>query len=474
MQNTLGYNKFCLTLGFGGHGSACVSDHIILNPETRFDIILVPMDDGGCSGRIQKYFTKSVSNLTKEEAKRFNLNKSPIALGDLKNNIKVWLTKTITYPVSVDIVIKAFELRSDNILVFKENFDQLSIIFPFLEEYRISFGYLAESYLETLSESADSGESTSFANILLQVIYNQSQNAESFIQTLKNNKLIPANVNIHFLLERQLKLQAETEKGCKLKCESELDVHYSDPVILESYKLFDDVKNAYLNAAQIFQENLSLVALFQEYENEHNSNGYILFPAGSISNLFPLLNILNQQIRDLKLPIFWITNSFIQGNEQPLPIQILEIHKMFAGNGLPIMVLGASKNPFDFIHSKTEKTEMIKKYEAENKKQISQHEVAKQVKKINLNTIYIPKLSMVKVKNAGLKYPTFELNTIINRILNRWLLILEQPNISDKKILSLLISSLKPLIPKEYKIKIYKPKKFNLKHTLYFNKHIQY
>ncbi len=138
------------------------------------------------------------------------------------------------------------------------------------------------------------------------------------------------------------------------------------------------------------------------------------------------------------------------------------------------MVLGASKNPFDFIHSKTEKTEMIKKYEAENKKQISQHEVAKQVKKINLNTIYIPKLSMVKVKNAGLKYPTFELNTIINRILNRWLLILEQPNISDKKILSLLISSLKPLIPKEYKIKIYKPKKFNLKHTLYFNKHIQY
>jgi hypothetical protein len=474
MQNNLGYNKFCLTLGFGGHGSACVSDHIILNPETRFDIILVAMDDGGCSGRIQKYFTKSISNLSQEESKKFNLNKSPIALGDLKNNIKVWLLKTITDPVSADIIIKAFEVRSENILVFKENFDQLSTIFPFLEEYRVSFGYLAESYLKTISESVDSGQSTSFVNILLQVIYNQSNNTQNFIQILKNNQLIPANVNIHFLLERQLKLQAVTEKRCKLKSESELDVHYNDPVILESYKLFDNVKNVHVNSEEILHENLSLALLLQEYEKDHKLNGYILFPAGSISNLFPLLNIFNQEIRNLRLPLIWITNSFIQGNEQPLPNQILEIHKMFVGNGLPIMVLGASKNPFDFINSNSERNEMIKKYEAENKKQISQHEVALLIKKINLNTIYIPKLNMVKVKNAGLKYPTFELNTIINRILNTWLLILDQPNMSDKKILSLLITNLKPLIPKEYKQKIYTPKKFNLKHTLYFNKHIQY
>lgn len=474
MNNSSGYNKFCLTLGFGGHGSACVSDHIILNPETRFDIILVPMDDGGCSGRIQKYFTKSISNLPSHQAKNFNLNKSPIALGDLKNNIKVWLSKTTQSPKWVDIINQAFEIRSENLQVFQNTFDQLSAIFPFLEEYRTSFSSLAESYLKTLSESLDSGQSTSFANILLQVIYNQSKDTSSFIQTLKTNLLIPSNVNIYFLLERQLKLQAVTEKGCELKSESELDVHYSDPVIIESYKLFDQAKNVYLNSAQVFQENLSLVSLLQEYKNLHKHNGYVLFPAGSISNLFPLLNILDQEIRNLKLPLIWITNSFIQGNEQSLPVQILEIHKMFAGNGLPIMVLGASKNPFDFIHSKAEKIEMLKKYEAENKKQISQHEVAILVKKINLNTIYIPKLSMVKVKGAGLKYPTFELNTIINRILNRWLLILEQPNISNKKMLSILVANLKPLIPKEFKLKIYSPKKFNSKHALYFNKHIQY
>jgi len=473
MSNTSGYNKFCLTLGFGGHGSACVCDHIILNPETRFDIILVPMDDGGCSGRIQKYFTKSISNLKKHQAKNFNLNKSPIALGDLKNNIKVWLGKTIQNQNSVDIIYQAFEIRSANLQVFRSYFDKLSVIFPFLEEYRDSFFYLSESYLKTLYKSVDSGQTTSFANILLQVIYNQSKDTNSFIKTLKTNLLIPSNVNIYFLLERQLKLHAKTEKGCELKSESELDVHYSDPVIILSYKLFDQDKKLHLNSLQVLQENQCLASLLDEYKNNHNANGYILFPAGSISNLFPLLNILSQEIKNLKLPIVWITNSFIQGNEQPLSVQISEIHKIFAQNGLPIMVLGASKNPFDFLNSDNEKKEMIKKYEEENKTQISQHDVATQVKKINLNTIYIPKLSMVKVKGAGLKYPTLEINIIINKILNRWLLILEQPNLNHKKILSILVSNLKPLIPKEFKLKIYQQKKFNLKHTLYFNKHIQ-
>lgn len=85
------YEKFCLIFGFGGHGLGCLIDHF-RNESTEFSIVLIPMDDGGCTGRMQKYFKKAIQDIKSFGAGNFNNDKDPIALGDLKNNIKVWLS----------------------------------------------------------------------------------------------------------------------------------------------------------------------------------------------------------------------------------------------------------------------------------------------------------------------------------------------------------------------------------------------
>jgi len=445
------YKKLCLILGFGGHGSACLGDHL-KNKEIGFRLILANMDDGGCTGRMQKYLKSAIQNINAIGSYNFNKNKDPIALGDLKNNIKVWLTNSLQNKPEKEAVEQIFECRSNDSSEFKNNFYKLAQIFPFLQKYWSSFCLLSESYLDVLSKSQDSGEKTSFGNLFLQLIYNQSSSSREFLNELKANGMTPDNVDIYFLTDYQLTLKAETKSGRILNSEAELDICLNDPVKIESYELYNP-KNQKLTADDILSQNIELKDLFDEFSRLDRKNGYILFPPGSISNLFPLLNNLSQKIKDLNLPILWFTNAFIQGNEEKLEVQIEKMHGMFAGNETPLLVLGASQNPFDLVEPRF-KERLQAAYFRENKTQIDQNAVALMMQFYNKTTVYLPNLDMVEIEGAGLKYRVKQIDNYINAIVNIWQ-ILTKKQLNSDELLNQFVEVLKKMVPEGFRYKIY-------------------
>ena len=445
------FSKYGLIIGPGGHGFGSFTA-LINNPDIEFSIVMTPMDDGGCTGRMQKYFKAAIQNINTYDIANFNKGKNPIALGDLKNNIKVWLTNYLENEMESKIIEQAFECRSTCAVDLKNNFYKLAQVFPFLKKYWTSFCLLSESYLDVLSKSQEAGEKTSFGNLLLQLLYNQNANAREFFNELKVNGITPKNVNLHFLVDQQLTLRGVTESGKALNSEAELDVYQSDPVKIESYKLYDS-NNQELTIEKIFSLNPELSGLFREIKHIKKQDVIILFPPGSISNLFPTLNILSDLIRSLNLPVLWFTNAFIQGNEQRLETQIQKMHQMLSGIGSPLVVLGASQNPFDFVDAQS-RPGLESAYLQEDKTQVDQHAVARMMIDCNTSTIYSPSLDMTKIGGAGLKYRTEQIEEIVVAVMKIWDKIAEKYSDPGER-LKRFVNIMKAKIPEEYRISIY-------------------
>ena len=213
-----------------------------------------------------------------------------------------------------------------------------------------------------------------------------------------------------------------------------------------------------MTSESVLSQNSELTDLFKKFSQVDKHNGYVLFPPGSISNLFPILNILHQKIRGLNLPILWFTNAFIQGNEEKLEIQIQKMHQMFAGNGAPLLVVGASQNPFDFVEPQF-KERLQAAYFKENKTQIDQNDVAQMMQFYNNSTVYLPNLGMVEIERAGLKYRTKQIDNYINAIINIWQLLSIKHSNSDE-LLSRFVEVMKKMVPEGFRYKIYPELKF--------------
>jgi len=276
--------------------------------------------------------------------------------------------------------------------------------------------------------------------------YNSSKSSSEFFEELKTIGLVPKNVNLHFLIEKQLTLEGQYYTSNQIKqtliSEAVIDTALN-PIILESYCLKDAEGNL-VDLDYLYKHNPSLMNLIESYKSNQKDN-YILFPAGSISNLFPVLNVLHPLLRSLNLLIIHISNAFEQANEQKLQFQIERVHSLFQGQ--PFVVFGVSKNPFDLVSSSS-RAHWEHKYKLESKVAVSQTEVSKYIaiKNINSTSLYIPNLRLIESGNPGLKYPTAFLDELISKTILNWK---NSDNIEE------FIAIMKRFIPNEYKNLIY-------------------
>ena len=449
----------CLVLGFGGHGSACTVDHIINNPKILFDIILLTCDDGGCTGRINQYFNRAINNIPKEFLQNLKPDKPAIALGDLKNNVLVWTLRTLEssfakkgYSKEQIAKIqtefkKIFEFRTDknnpqaNLYQLKACFNSLSGYYPSLNKYSGEFLQVCDYYLKQIDS-----EPTSFGNLLLQLIYNTSENGDEFFKELKEIGFVPKNVNLHFLLEKQMILEGKIIKDGKqerIVSEASIDEAIS-PIILESY-LLRDSEGKQIDLEYLLQYNPDLIDLIRSYRQDVNNKtelkNSILFPAGSISNLIPVLNILSEELKKTGVLITWISNAFRTLNEAKIEDVIDFMYSKF--KSVAFAMLGNAQHPFSYCSQ-----ELQEAYLAEGKVAVSPEEVFNHIfiHGINHSFFYLPKMGMITMPDAGLKYPTQFIDWVIKEISARWQ---KSRNMNEFK------QAMIAFTPEKYQISIY-------------------
>jgi hypothetical protein len=418
-----------LVIGPGGHGSACIDRHITDNPKILFDYIMMTCDDGGCTGRINQHFNKSIDSIPKEFLQNLKPEKPAIALGDLKNNILVWTLKTIESSFAKKGYSKAqieniqtgfkaiFEFRTDknnfeaNLYQLKACFNDLCGYYPSLSKFRGEFLQVCDYYLKQVDF-----EPTSFGNLLLQLIYNTSENSNEFFKELKEIGFVPKNVNLHFLLEKQMILEGKIKQdGVEETVVSEAAIDEAkSPILLESY-LLRDSKGNQIDLEYLLQHNPDLIDLIRSYKQEGKTQNQVLFPAGSIANLIPVLNILGDELRKTGVLITWISNAFRTLNEATIEDLIDFMYSKF--KSVAFAMLGNAHHPFSYCSQ-----ELQDAYEAEGKVAVSPEEVANHIliKRINNSFFYLPILEMNDESGPGVKYPTEFLDRIIQTINKEW------------------------------------------------------
>jgi hypothetical protein len=444
------YTDVCLMIGAGGHGSGSIK----LDPHTFYHILISLADDGGDTEN-NIYWQRALQKLSPDFNGSVKPEKAPVSLGDDKQMYSRWILEYLNKkykgrhtPQQIESIICNIQNVLDFRLKYNEkeqNFDnihqalakmwqQFSILeaqFPALGKYRTDFIRCTQAFLETRIEVfGENNQHTfneasplhalnkaSFMNILLQTIRNCCNSTLEYKSEMKALGFVPENVEIHYLLDRQLTLQGICQDGTMLCCEKQFDeVSQPNPVSLDSYKLFFKEENhekIQLDFQNLRRYNPELIKVLNQIKE--NKNAYIFIPPGSLSNLMAVLNILQEYIVEAKLPIIRVLNAFIHFSEATLQDQAMDFYERF--NKQLLVLIGTKENPESFLRE-SRLYSLLAEYEKEFKIPADQEGVKKYILDNKLNKTLFCLFCLHMEEKIGLKYNPDEIKELVEQVLD--------------------------------------------------------
>jgi hypothetical protein len=337
-------------LGLGGHGWGSSREIIysqnpsrqLQNLNREINFIQAPADHGGASGQLSRLLELSQNKLNKQI--HGNVSAPIYPWGDYNKLVAFFIGQRhpeceasfLEKSSNINELINYFELFANCIKADR----------VFVNDFK---DYIREIF-EYASNSGFPLAKVSIAHFFNPFILNREGSMLKFNQYYQNLEILPRNCFLHFLTSSRIVLHGVDCNGNKLIGEDIID-DYKLPMTPKDYSLRKI--NGDLISREEIRDSLEIIS----------NSDYVLFPNGSIANLFPIINI--PEVKELLIPkgkddrVIMLQNLFYKENELPNNVYV---NYLTNNLGIDITVIGP------MIETYVLNEKLLKAYEIQGKK----------------------------------------------------------------------------------------------------------